>query len=59
MVVYKIINKINEKIYIGCAVSYEKRVAAHKSCKYKGALLLHRAFLKYGIENFGISFLIL
>jgi len=52
MVVYKVTNKINNKIYIGCAINYENRIKAHKSCKYKGALLLHRAFLKYNIDNF-------
>lgn len=52
MVVYKVTNIINNKIYIGCAVNYENRIKQHKSCKYKGALLLYRAFLKYGIDNF-------
>ena len=52
MVVYKITNKVNNKIYIGCAINYEKRIKSHKSCKYKGALLLYRAFLKYTIDNF-------
>ena len=52
MVVYQITNKINLKIYIGCAVNYQERIRQHKTCKFKGALLLHKAFLKYGIENF-------
>jgi group I intron endonuclease len=55
MVVYKITNIINNKIYIGCAIDYEVRIKAHRSCKYKGALLLHRAFLKYGIDNFAFE----
>lgn len=57
MVVYKIKNTVNGKLYVGCAINYEKRINAHKTCKYKGALLLHRAILKYGIENFTFEIL--
>jgi group I intron endonuclease len=55
MVVYKITNLINKKQYVGCAIDFEKRMTSHKSLKFKGAVLLQKALLKYGLENFNFE----
>lgn len=52
MVIYKITNKINNKIYIGCAVNYDFRIKQHKTGKFKGATILFKAIQKYGVDNF-------
>lgn len=53
MIIYKITNNINNKIYIGQTVrTLEERVAEHKR---KRKLLISKAFRKYGIENFKIE----
>lgn len=51
--IYKIINLINNKIYIGCSVNPELRFRKHKESAISGGnCLIHRAMRKYGIENF-------
>lgn len=55
--VYKIINKINNKIYIGKSCDPTKRWSRHKYDAKKNAdsnkqLLFHRAIMKYGYDNF-------
>jgi group I intron endonuclease len=52
MVVYKIINNINGKIYIGCTINFNDRIKRHFSGKYCGSELLHKAVKKYGVSNF-------
>lgn len=55
-IVYKITNKINNKIYIGqtrCKLS--KRWSQHKNLTSPGCPMLKQAFLKYGIDSFEIS----
>ena len=53
---YYIVNKINNKAYIGITKDYQRRVSEHKSNhylnKYKNKLTLYRAIDKYGIDNF-------
>jgi group I intron endonuclease len=50
---YKIINKINEKFYIGKTNNIFKRWEQHKyDSKNNSKLLIHKAIRKYGIENF-------
>lgn len=50
MIIYKITNKINNKIYIGQTIrTLEERVKEHKR---KKNCSLYKAFNKYGIENF-------
>lgn len=54
--IYKITNKVNNKIYIGQTVkTVEKRFQQHKNNSnktYFSQIVLYRAFNKYGIENF-------
>lgn len=55
--IYKIQNKINNKIYVGQSVSIEKRWTQHKinytNSTYNSAL--YKAMNKYGIENFSFE----
>jgi len=50
-VVYKVINKINGKLYIGKTYNFEKRKREH-FCDINDDLPFHRALKKYGKENF-------
>ena len=55
--IYKITNKINNKIYVGCSKNIEHRWIAHKSeskikCNQQYDYSIHKAFRKYGIDNF-------
>jgi group I intron endonuclease len=48
--IYKITNP-KGKIYIGQSINIEKRFNQYKCSKAKNQPILHRSFLKYGIEN--------
>ena len=51
MIIYKITNKLNNKIYIGQTIrSLEERFLEHKRCKKD--FYLHNSIRKYGEENF-------
>ena len=54
--IYKITNKVNNKVYIGQTVkTVEKRFQQHKNNsnkEYFSQIVLYKAFNKYGIENF-------
>lgn len=55
--IYKITNKVNNKIYIGCSKNIEHRWNAHKSEAFISGkpqydYSIHKAFRKYGLENF-------
>jgi group I intron endonuclease len=54
MIVYKVINKINNKVYIGqTSKTLENRIKSHiKEANNNSNLLLHKAIRKYGIDNF-------
>lgn len=53
MIIYKLTNKINNKVYIGQTVrTLEERIAEHKR---KRLSLISKAIKKYGIENFEIE----
>lgn len=55
MIIYKITNEINKKIYIGqTKLSIEERFILHKN-KRSNCRYLKSAFNKYGIENFKIE----
>lgn len=62
-IIYAYINKINGKMYIGQTINPEKRYNAHKS-SYQNPndkeydSLIHRAFRKYGFENFEYKILV-
>lgn len=56
MIVYKIVNKINGRIYVGITTQkLESRMNNHFSLKHKGAPLLKKAIAKYGKDNFEYS----
>lgn len=57
MVIYKITNLINNKIYIGQTIEYDERVRHHKQTAFRKNSKernrpLYKAIRKYGIENF-------
>ena len=58
--IYKITNKLNNKVYIGCSKNIQHRWIAHKSesvlennPQYNYSI--HKAFRKYGIDNFSFE----
>ena len=50
--IYKITNKINNKVYIGQSKDIESRWESHKYYTYSTKTKLQYAFAKYGIFNF-------
>lgn len=52
--IYKFENKIDGKVYIGKSINIEHRYKCHINCS-KPDSLLHKAFLKQGIDNFIFS----
>lgn len=62
-IIYCFTNKINQKKYIGQTINPQQRYNAHKS-NYKNIKnkeydsLLHRAFRKYGFDNFTYEILV-
>lgn len=58
--IYKIINLVNGKIYIGQTWnSIKQRWFDHKKPSGKNCIKLHRAIIKYGAENFTTELLTL
>ena len=60
--IYKIINKINGKVYIGQSWNVERRIKEHKYKAFNGNLhdfnsYFSRSLRHYGIENFEIDIL--
>jgi len=56
--IYKILNKINNKVYIGCTIcSLEKRFNEHiyRALKTDSNAKLYNSIRKYGVENFVIE----
>lgn len=62
-IIYAYINKINGKMYIGQTINPQERYNAHKS-NYQNPnhneynSLIHKAFRKYGFENFEYKVLV-
>lgn len=56
MIIYKVTNKINGKVYIGQTIhSLEHRKSGHERdarCQKKTTVKFHNALLKYGYDNF-------
>jgi group I intron endonuclease len=51
--IYKIVNEINNKVYVGFTSNFQKRVRDHKSAsRCNTTKALYRAFQKYGIDAF-------
>lgn len=52
--IYKVKNKINDKIYIGFSKSFEQRIKYHKyfSLTKKSNFAFHKAIRKHGWDNF-------
>lgn len=57
--IYMFRNKINNKCYIGQSINIKKRLKGHLRCFVKciADTTIHKAFLKYNIENFEIIIL--
>ena len=56
MKVYQIVNKINNKVYIGITTrSLKERFNQHKYSRYSMDTKFSRALKKYGVENFEIQ----
>ena len=57
--IYKIQNKINNKIYIGQTINYDKRIDEHiygrKNTKQHKEQVIDRAIKKYGKNNFSFE----
>ncbi len=60
--VYRWVNKINGKSYVGSSISLSNTFSIYYSLsslksKVKGSTIIHRALLKYGYSNFSIDIL--
>lgn len=58
MIIYKITNQLNDKVYIGQTIrSFKTRIYAHKKQAIERRLPIQRAIYKYGFENFKFEIL--
>lgn len=60
--VYRLINKINGKSYIGSSISLSNRFSNYYylsslTSQVKGSIIIYRALLKYGYKNFNLDIL--
>jgi excinuclease UvrABC nuclease subunit len=60
--IYRWVNKINGKSYIGSSISLSNRLIIYYSLnsltlKVKGSIIIRRALLKYGHANFSLDIL--
>lgn len=56
--IYKIENKINGKIYIGCSKDIERRFKQHKLKTKKTTSIIKKAINKHGVDNFTFKILL-
>lgn len=53
MIIYKAINSINGKVYIGQTINtIKKRIKGHRNASKKSKSYFHNAIKKYGLDNF-------
>lgn len=52
MVIYKVTNLTNQKVYIGQTSNFEKRKKRHHYIAKTSPTTFHRALIKYGFDNF-------
>lgn len=59
--VFRLVNKINGKSYIGSSMSLSNTFSIYYSLgslkKVKGSIIIYRALLKYGYSNFSLDIL--
>lgn len=58
--VYRLVNLINSKCYVGLTKNLTNRIREHKKCssgKYKIYCYIHKSIKKYGFENFQLEIL--
>jgi GIY-YIG catalytic domain len=60
--VYRLVNKINGKSYIGSSISLSNRFSNYYylsslTSQVKGSIIIYRALLKYGYKNFNLDIL--
>lgn len=56
VVIYKIVNKVNGKVYIGQTIkSVKERFDSHRRASRRLPYPLYKAFRKYGLENFEVE----
>ena len=55
--IYKITNKINNKIYIGQSNDIKRRKNEHRCIEHETNKSLKKAYIKYGLENFDFEVL--
>jgi predicted GIY-YIG superfamily endonuclease len=53
--IYKLTNKINNKIYIGQSWNIDRGWSDHRTYSNQKTTHLYRSFRKYGIENFNFE----
>lgn len=59
-IIYKIINKVNKKVYIGQTINFKERLRQHIETPFRKTSAqydkpLYRAIRKYGLDNFDIE----
>ena len=54
-VIYRIINKLNGKIYVGQTINFKQRMGQHKRDSSKSRPGIDMAIAKYGWENFSVE----
>lgn len=55
--IYKIVNKVNGKIYVGQSIDIKRRWRSHKFASKTGNTHLYRSFRKYALNQYEISYI--